>query len=138
MAQRTITLPPAERGFHLINRQIEQALSEMHVRGEGILHIHILHTSAALTLNENASRDVLHDFAEWFDRSVPDGASYFRHVDEGPDDMSAHIKSSLLGSSVTVPIKDGRLVLGTWQGVYLCEFRNRARGRSIVLTTLTA
>ena len=136
MAQKTIQLQPMERGFHLITDRVQAAVSEMGGEGAGLLHVHILHTSAALTLNENASRDVLHDFAEWFDRSVPDGAAYFQHTDEGPDDMSAHIKSSLLGSSVTIPIRGKNLVLGTWQGIYLCEFRNRARSRSIVLTEI--
>ena len=100
----------------------------------GLLHLFIKHTSAALTINENADPDVRNDFASFFDRIVPDGAPYFRHVDEGDDDMSAHIKASLLGASLTIPIKGGRPDLGTWQGIYLCEFRNDGGSRRITAT----
>ena len=100
----------------------------------GLLHLFIKHTSAALTINENADPDVRRDFASFFDRIVPDGAPYFRHVYEGDDDMSAHIKASLLGASLTIPIKGGRPNLGTWQGIYLCEFRNDGGSRRITAT----
>jgi secondary thiamine-phosphate synthase enzyme len=100
----------------------------------GLLHVLIAHTSAALTLNENASRDVLRDFATWFDRAVPEDAPYWTHRAEGPDDMPAHIKSALLGSFLSLPIADGRLALGTWQGIYLCEHRDAAGPRRLVVT----
>lgn len=101
----------------------------------GLLHLHLLHTSAGLALNENASSDVRADLERWLDRAVPDGAGYFRHTLEGPDDMPAHVKSVLTGQSLTLPIRDGALAVGTWQGIYLCEFRNRG-GRRRVLATL--
>jgi secondary thiamine-phosphate synthase enzyme len=100
----------------------------------GLAHLHILHTSASLTLNENASADVRRDFESWFNEAVPEGASYWTHTLEGSDDMPAHIKSSLLGPSLTLPVGDGRLRLGTWQGVYLCEHRDSGGARSVVVT----
>ena len=106
-------------------------LSEVRV---GLAHLFLRHTSASLTLNENASPDVRRDFAAWFDRAVPDGAEYFQHTLEGPDDMPAHIKSSLTGTSLLLPVADGRLALGTWQGVYLCEHRDGGGTRSLVVT----
>jgi secondary thiamine-phosphate synthase enzyme len=132
--QRQIRLPPARRGFHLVTREVEQAVPELAGIGVGVAHVFIRHTSASLTLNENASRDVLRDFASWFDRAVPDGAPYFTHTLEGPDDMPAHIKSALLDSSLTIPVADGRLALGTWQGIYLCEHRDDAGPRSLTVT----
>jgi secondary thiamine-phosphate synthase enzyme len=132
--QREIRLPPARRGFHLVTREVEQAVPELAGIGVGVAHVFIRHTSASLTLNENASRDVLRDFASWFDRAVPDGAPYFTHTLEGPDDMPAHIKSALLDSSLTIPVSDGRLALGTWQGIYLCEHRDDAGPRSLTVT----
>jgi secondary thiamine-phosphate synthase enzyme len=132
--QRQIRLPPVPRGFHLVTREVEQALPELAQIGVGVAHVFIRHTSASLTLNENASRDVLRDFATWFDRAVPDGAPYFTHTLEGPDDMPAHIKSALLDSSLTIPVSDGRLALGTWQGIYLCEHRDDAGSRSLTVT----
>jgi secondary thiamine-phosphate synthase enzyme len=132
--QRQIRLPPARRGFHLVTREVEQAVPELAGIGVGVAHVFIRHTSASLTLNENASRDVLRDFASWFDRAVPDGAPYFTHTLEGPDDMPAHIKSALLDSSLTIPVSDGRLALGTWQGIYLCEHRDDAGPRSLTVT----
>jgi secondary thiamine-phosphate synthase enzyme len=132
--QRQLRLPPVPRGFHLVTREVEQALPELARIGVGVAHVFIRHTSASLTLNENASRDVLHDFATWFDRAVPDGAPYFTHTLEGPDDMPAHIKSALLDSSLTIPVSDGRLALGTWQGIYLCEHRDDAGPRSLTMT----
>ena len=100
----------------------------------GIATVFIQHTSASLTLNENASPDVRRDFAAWFDRAVPDGAPYFSHTLEGPDDMPAHIKSSLTGSSLTIPVTQGRLALGTWQGIYLCEHRDGGGSRRVLVT----
>jgi secondary thiamine-phosphate synthase enzyme len=132
--QRQIRLPPARRGFHLVTREVEQAVPELAGIGVGVAHVFIRHTSASLTLNENASGDVLRDFASWFDRAVPDGAPYFTHTLEGPDDMPAHIKSALLDSSLTIPVSDGRLALGTWQGIYLCEHRDDAGPRSLTVT----
>ena len=133
-AQRQIRLSPVPRGFHLVTREVEQGMPELAQIGVGVAHVFIRHTSASLTLNENASRDVLRDFATWFDRAVPDGAPYFSHTLEGPDDMPAHIKSALLDSSLTIPVSDGRLALGTWQGIYLCEHRDSAGPRSLTLT----
>ena len=133
-AQRDIRLRPRARGFHLVTDEVEAALPEVGRIAVGLMHVFIRHTSASLTLNENASRDVLRDFASWFDRAVPDGAPYWTHTLEGPDDMPAHVKASLLGSSLTLPIADGRLALGTWQGVYLCEHRESGGSRSLTVT----
>src|SRR6476661_7630295 len=114
--QHEIQLPAFPRGFHLVTREVEDGLPELAEIAVGIAHVFIKHTSASLTLNENASADVRRDFSAWFDRAVPDGADYFRHTLEGPDDMPAHIKTSLLGPSLTLPVRDGQLALGTWQG----------------------
>ena len=133
-AQREIQLQTLPRGFHLVTREVEQGLPELGDVRVGMLNVFIRHTSASLTLNENASPDVRRDFAAWFDRAVPDGAEYFRHTLEGADDMPAHIKSSLLDSSLTIPVSDGRLALGTWQGVYLCEHRDHGGPRRLTLT----
>jgi secondary thiamine-phosphate synthase enzyme len=133
-AQREIQLQALPRGFHLVTREVEQGLPELGAVQLGMLNVFIRHTSASLTLNENASPDVRRDFAAWFDRAVPDGAEYFRHTLEGADDMPAHIKSSLLDSSLTIPVSDGRLALGTWQGVYLCEHRDHGGPRRLTLT----
>ena len=132
--QEDVRLPARPRGFHLVTREVEEAVPDLSRIAVGVAHVFIRHTSASLTLNENVSRDVLRDFAAWFDRAVPDGASYFSHTLEGPDDMPAHIKASLLGPSLSLPIRDGRLALGTWQGIYLCEHRDRGGGRSVVVT----
>ncbi len=129
-----IQLREYKRGYHLITREIVTQLPEL--PKNGVLILFIKHTSAALTLNENADPDVRHDFRTFFDRIVPDGASYFIHTLEGEDDMPAHIKASLLGSSVTIPISKGRLNLGTWQGIYLCEFRNQAGPRTLSVTLM--
>jgi secondary thiamine-phosphate synthase enzyme len=134
MVQRTVKLDPRPRGFHLITREIESALGEMTDGGDGLLHVWIRHTSASLTVNENASPDVRRDFESWFNDAVAEDAPYWTHTAEGPEDMPAHVKSSLLGPSLTLPISDGRLALGTWQGVYLCEHRNRGGARTLVLT----
>ena len=133
-AQHEIQLPAFPRGFHLVTREVEQGAPELRELQVGIAHVFIKHTSASLTLNENASADVRRDFAAWFDRAVPDGADYFRHTLEGDDDMPAHIKSSLLGSALTIPVSEGRLALGTWQGIYLCEHRDHGGRRRLTVT----
>ena len=132
--QREIVLRPRERGFHLVTREVLEELPEIGDVRVGLLHLLIRHTSAAITLNENASPDVRRDFATWFDRAVPDGAPYWTHTLEGDDDMPAHVKAALLGFSVTLPISGGRLALGTWQGIYLCELRDAGGARSLVAT----
>jgi len=129
-----IQLPHYPRGFHLITRNVISSLPEL--PESGLLVVFIKHTSAALTINENADPDVRKDFNTFFNRLVPDGASYFVHTLEGPDDMSAHIKSSLLGASVTIPIKNHHLNLGTWQGIYLCEFRDGGDSRKLSITII--
>jgi secondary thiamine-phosphate synthase enzyme len=131
---RDLTLSPRARGFHLVTAEIVEAVPELRELSVGLLHAHILHTSASLTLNENASPDVRTDFESWFARAVPEDAPYWRHTLEGPDDMPAHVKASLLGASVSLPIRDGRPALGTWQGIYLCEHRERGGPRSLVIT----
>ena len=133
-AQHLLTLPERRRGFHLITREIVGAVPELARTRAGMLHVFIQHTSASLTLNENASPDVRRDFETYFDHAVPDGWEPFTHTLEGPDDMAAHIKASLLGPSLTLPVRDGRLALGTWQGVYLCEHRDHGGPRRLVLT----
>ncbi len=136
--QREVTLPPSPRGFHLVTAIIESEFPEIGEIGSGMLQVFIKHTSASLTLNENADPTVRTDFESHFDRMVPENAPYYRHTAEGPDDMPAHIKASLLGSSVLIPITDGRLNLGTWQGIYLCEHRDRGGPRRLVLTAFGA
>jgi secondary thiamine-phosphate synthase enzyme len=135
VVQHELRLDPRPRGFHLITHEVVQALGPdlNHVEA-GLLHVFIQHTSASLTLNENASPDVLRDFESWFNDAVDEDAPYWTHVDEGPDDMPAHIKASLLGPSLTLPVTRGRLNLGTWQGIYLCEHRNRGGSRRLLLT----
>ncbi len=134
MVQRTITLTPRPRGFHLITREIVDNLPELRTFRVGLAHCFLLHTSASLTLNENASPDVRRDFERHFNEMVPENAPYFEHTLEGSDDMPAHLKASLLGSGLLVPVRDGRLLLGTWQGIYLCEHRNHGGARSLVVT----
>jgi len=133
-AQHEITLQPRPRGFHLVTREVAAALPELDRLRVGLAHLFIRHTSASLTLNENASRDVRADFDTWFDRAVPEQAPYWTHTVEGPDDMPAHIKASLLGPSLSLPVSGGRLALGTWQGIYLCEHRDRGGARSLLAT----
>ena len=130
--QKEISLPPFPRGFHLITRLIEQELPQMPDRG--MLNVLLKHTSAAVTLNENADPGVRDDFESFISRMVPENQPYYVHTLEGADDMPAHIKSSLFGASLTIPISNGRLNLGTWQGIYLCEFRNHGGRRKLVLT----
>jgi secondary thiamine-phosphate synthase enzyme len=132
--QREITLRARPRGFHLVTDEVEAALPELGDVRAGLLHLFIRHTSASLTLNENASPDVRDDFASYFDAAVPEDAPYWTHTMEGPDDMPAHIKASLLGPSLSLPVGDGRLALGTWQGVYLCEHRDRGGPRRLLAT----
>jgi secondary thiamine-phosphate synthase enzyme len=132
--QREITLAARPRGFHLISREVLAELPELGQLRVGLLHLLIQHTSASLALNENASPDVRRDFERWFDQAVPERAPYWTHTLEGDDDMPAHIKASLLGPALTLPVSDGRLALGTWQGIYLCEHRDRGGERRLVAT----
>ncbi|MGI8804944.1 MAG: secondary thiamine-phosphate synthase enzyme YjbQ [Thermoleophilaceae bacterium] len=132
--QRTVRLGSFPRGFHLVTREVEEAVPELGRLRVGVAHVFVRHTSASLTLNENASADVRRDLESWFSEAVPEDASYWTHTVEGPDDMPAHVKAALLGSSVTVPVTDGSLALGTWQGIYLCEHRDSASGRELVVT----
>jgi secondary thiamine-phosphate synthase enzyme len=131
--QHELTLPPLARGLHLVTREVIAALPELPRVRVGLLHVFIQHTSASLTINENADADVPRDLASSLDAIVPEDFPY-RHTVEGPDDMPAHVKAMLTGSSVTIPIRDGRLCLGTWQGIFLCEHRNRGGRRKLVLT----
>jgi secondary thiamine-phosphate synthase enzyme len=130
---RTVALQPLPRGCHLITQEIEQRLPELRSIKIGLLHVFIQHTSASLTINENADRDVRTDLESSLNHLAPENFPYV-HTLEGPDDMPAHVKASLMGSSVSIPIGDGRLLFGTWQGIYLCEHRNRGSSRSLVLT----
>ena len=132
--QKEISLNPRLRGFHLITDEILQNLQEIGDISIGTMEIFIKHTSASLTINEDADPTVRDDFESHFNQIVPENASYYKHTIEGPDDMPAHLKSSILGSSVTIPITNGTLNLGTWQGIYLCEHRNHGSSRSVVLT----
>ena len=132
--QREFQLPPFPRGFHLITDRVEREMPELQRIKAGLLHVFIQHTSASLTINEDADPTVRQDFESHFNQMVPENAPYYRHNYEGSDDMPAHLKASLLGSSVSLPITNGRLNLGTWQGIYLCEHRDRAAGRNLVLT----
>jgi secondary thiamine-phosphate synthase enzyme len=132
--QRQLELRPRPRGFHLVTDEIVGAVPELSQLAVGMASVFMQHTSASLTLNENASPDVRRDFAAWFDRAVPDGADYFSHTLEGADDMPAHIKASLTGSSLVIPIARGSLALGTWQGIYLAEHRNQGGPRRVVFT----
>ena len=134
--QKEIKLPPYKRGFHLITSTILQHIPEIKEIKTGMLNVFIKHTSASLTINENADASVRTDFESHINKMVPENAPYYVHTYEGPDDMPAHIKSSLMGASVQIPISAGRLNLGTWQGIYLCEHRNHGGARSIVITVL--
>jgi secondary thiamine-phosphate synthase enzyme len=131
--QREIDLRARPRGFHLVTDEVVGALPELRDLDIGLCHLFIRHTSASLTLNENASPDVRHDFATWFDHAVPEDFAW-THTLEGPDDMPAHVKASLTGPSLSLPVRRGRLALGTWQGVYLCEHRDRGGSRSLLAT----
>jgi secondary thiamine-phosphate synthase enzyme len=132
--QRDIELRARPRGFHLVTDEVVSALPELRELRVGLAHLFIRHTSASLTLNENASPDVRRDFESWFNEAVPEGSPYWTHTLEGSDDMPAHVKASLLGPSLSIPISRGRLALGTWQGIYLCEHRGRGGPRSLLAT----
>ena len=132
--QKEIILQPRQRGFHLITDEVIKNIPELIDISIGSLSIFIKHTSASLTINEDADPTVRIDFEAHFNEAVPENAPYYKHTIEGPDDMPAHLKSSILGSSITVPISDGKLNLGTWQGIYLCEHRNKKPTRKIVIT----
>ncbi|MFW6069001.1 MAG: secondary thiamine-phosphate synthase enzyme YjbQ [Chloroflexota bacterium] len=132
--QTKITLNPRPRGFHLVTDEIVSQLPELRDYRVGVAHLFIQHTSASLALNENASPDVRRDLERHFRELAPENAPYYEHTLEGPDDMPAHIKAVLIGSSLTLPITNGRLNLGTWQGIYLCEHRERGGRRNLVVT----
>jgi len=135
VGQTEITLPELSRGFHLINSFIEKHLPDLPEKG--LLNIFLHHTSAALAINENADPTVRADFESFFSKLVPEYDPVYKHVIEGPDDMPAHLKSSILGQSISIPIKGGKLHMGLWQGIYLCEFRDRPHRRKITLTVLS-
>jgi secondary thiamine-phosphate synthase enzyme len=132
--QRELRLRPRPRGFHLVTREVVEAVPELAELRVGLLHVFIRHTSASLALNENASPDVRADLESWFDAAVPEDAPYWTHTFEGPDDMPAHAKAVLLGPDLTLPVSGGRLAVGTWQGIYLCEHRDDGGARALVLT----
>ena len=132
--QKEILLNPRQRGFHLITDEVLKHLPEVQEIEVGTIQVFIKHTSASLTINEDADPTVRGDFESHFNQMVPENAPYYQHTFEGPDDMPAHLKSSILGSSVSIPITDGKLNLGTWQGIYLCEHRNRGGSRKLVVT----
>lgn len=132
--QREIQLKARPRGFHLVTQEVLAGLPELRVISVGLLHVFIQHTSASLTINENADPTVRQDFESFFNRAVPEDQPYYRHNDEGSDDLPAHLKTSILGCSVFLPISKGRLNVGTWQGIYLCEHRNHGGSRRLVLT----
>lgn len=132
--QQTIRLKPRSRGFHLIDDELFRQLPQLHNTNIGVLNLFIQHSSASLTINENADPTVRVDMESHFNKFVPENAPYYRHTYEGSDDMPAHIKASTLGSSVSIPVNNGRLLLGTWQGVYLGEHRDHAGSRNIVAT----
>lgn len=132
--QQTISLPNKKRGFHLVTKEVISAMPELKEITAGICQVFIQHTSASLTINENADPTVRKDFEMYFSKVVPENDPQYLHDDEGPDDMPAHLKAAMLGSSVTIPITNGQLALGIWQGIYLCEHRNHGGSRSLVIT----
>ena len=134
--QKEMRLEPKSRGFHLVTDEVMRGLPELRQMRVGMLNLFMLHTSASLAINENADPTVRQDFESFFNKAVPEGEPYYRHNDEGPDDLPAHLKSSLLGCSLNIPIANGRLRLGTWQGIYLCEHRDRGGPRSLVATIM--
>jgi len=133
MYQQMLTLQK-RRGFHIITAEVVNALPQISEFKAGILQVFIQHTSASLTINENADPTVRKDFEMYFDKIAPENDPEYQHDDEGPDDMPAHLKAAMLGNSVTIPIRNGRLALGTWQGIYLCEHRNYGGNRSLLIT----
>ena len=132
--QKEITLPHKPRGIHLVTNKILGNFPELKNIKKGIAHIFIQHTSASITINENADPTVRRDMEKYFNNTVPEEINFYEHICEGPDDMTAHIKSSLVGSSVTIPVTDGKFNLGVWQGIYLCEHRNRGGNRVVIIT----
>jgi secondary thiamine-phosphate synthase enzyme len=134
--QTEVRLKPRPRGFHLVTNEIVAAIPELAKFEVGLAHLFIQHTSASLAVNENADPDVRGDLERWFGRTVPENAPYFEHTTEGADDMPAHIKATVIGSSVTIPIRRGRLALGTWQGIYLGEHRDAGGARTVVVTLM--
>ena len=132
--QKTFALPSHSRGFHIITEEVLRNIEEIKNIKTGILHLFIKHTSASLTINEDADPTVRVDFESHFNQIVPENQPYYKHTFEGSDDMPAHLKASLLDSSVSIPISNGKVVLGTWQGIYLCEHRNHGRSRNLVAT----
>lgn len=132
--QREIVLPAKKRGFHLITNEILGSLPELKTIRTGLLNVFIKHTSASLTINENADPAVRTDMEEFISKTIPDTITYFKHNYEGAEDMPSHIKASLLGASLNIPVNNGHLCLGTWQGIYLCEHRNYGGSRKLVLT----
>lgn len=133
MFQRTIEVPTGRRGLFDVTREIAELVKESGVR-VGLCHVFIQHTSASLVIQENASPDVLHDLDDWYSRAAPDGDPRFRHTEEGPDDMSAHVRASLTDTAVTIPVTDGRLAFGTWQALYIFEHRTSPTRRRLVVT----
>tara|TARA_R110000868_G_scaffold368227_1_gene631189 strand:+ start:12253 stop:12675 length:423 start_codon:yes stop_codon:yes gene_type:complete len=134
--QKEFSLPQKPRGFHIITNKVLAEIPEIKDISVGLAHVHIKHTSASLTINENADPSVRRDFETHFNREVPENTSLYEHTFEGTDDMTSHIKSSILGSSVSIPITNGRFNLGTWQGIYLCEHRNYGGARKLVITLI--
>ncbi|MEJ7681811.1 MAG: secondary thiamine-phosphate synthase enzyme YjbQ [Segetibacter sp.] len=132
--QQTIKLPERKRGFHLITTEITQALPQLKELKTGVCHVFIQHTSASLSINENADPTVRKDFEMYFNKAISENDPDYLHDDEGPDDMPAHLKAALLGSSVLIPVSNGKLAFGTWQGIYLCEHRNYGGPRKLVIT----
>ncbi|MCE1164759.1 MAG: secondary thiamine-phosphate synthase enzyme YjbQ [Bacteroidetes bacterium] len=132
--QKEFTLGPRRRGFHLITAEVEKNIPELGGIKKGVAHIMIKHTSASLTVNENADPSVRKDMENYFSNYVPEEIDLYSHAEEGPDDMTAHIKSTLIGSSINIPVSEGRFNLGIWQGIYLCEHRNEGGPRNIVVT----
>jgi secondary thiamine-phosphate synthase enzyme len=132
--QVEIRMRPRPRGFHLVTREIVEALPDLARMRVGVLHLFIQHTSASLAVNENADPDVRADMERWFNHTIPENAPYFEHTTEGADDMPAHVKAAVLGSSITIPIREGRLALGTWQGIYLGEHRDHGGARTVIAT----
>ncbi|WP_448699499.1 secondary thiamine-phosphate synthase enzyme YjbQ [Mucilaginibacter sp. AW1-3] len=132
--QQTLTLKQRRRGFHIITSEVVYAMPHINQIKVGVCQVFIQHTSASLAINENADPTVRQDFEMYFNKAVPENDPDYRHDDEGPDDMPAHLKAAMLGSSVTIPIRNGRLALGTWQGIYLCEHRDHGGERDLVIT----
>jgi len=129
-----IQLSPKPRGFHIITQEV---MSQIQLPKNGVFHLFIKHTSAGLSINENADPDVLLDFESFFNKIVPENMPFLKHTMEGPDDMPAHVKASMVGFSISIPIQNSRLAFGTWQGIYLCEFRNKANSRKLLATIIS-